>query len=216
MTLFTLVWLSAYFIINIWVFVWRYLKLGDLIDIEENSLELMEESRMPLRRACFFPLISSNSPFFSRETLNLESLNLHKIRRVTQVTAGLSILSMIASTSPFIGLFGTVVEILQAFYQLGGSKVSFDIIAPIISKALVATAFGILTAIPAYTFFIILKRRAFILISYLDMQINLILSLPMKPTQPPINASNPSGVMGAVSPTHIAYSSHSNNVFSPQ
>ena len=53
---------------------------------------------------------------------------------------------------------------------------SFDIIAPIISKALIATAFGILTAIPAYSFYIILRRKVYQISSFLDMQVNFVVS----------------------------------------
>ena len=86
-------------------------------------------------------------------------------------------LAVVASTSPFIGLFGTVVEILDAFSKLGeGARATLDVIAPVISKALVATATGILTAIPAYSFHLLLKRSAFELATILQMQIEMIVA----------------------------------------
>ena len=54
------------------------------------------------------------------------------------------------------------------------SKATLDVIAPIISKALIATAAGILTAIPAYTFNLFLKRKVFELNTYLQLQVNLL------------------------------------------
>lgn len=59
-------------------------------------------------------------------------------------------LSSIASASPFIGLFGTVWGIMQAFIQIGIEKsASLPVVAPAIGEALIATAFGLVAAIPA-------------------------------------------------------------------
>jgi len=63
---------------------------------------------------------------------------------------GLSGLATIGSTSPFIGLFGTVVGILNAFQQIATQKTAgIGAIAGGISEALVTTAFGLVVAIPA-------------------------------------------------------------------
>jgi biopolymer transport protein TolQ len=59
-------------------------------------------------------------------------------------------LSSIASSSPFIGLFGTVWGIMIAFQRIGAEKsASLPVVAPAIGEALVATAFGLFAAIPA-------------------------------------------------------------------
>jgi biopolymer transport protein ExbB/TolQ len=63
---------------------------------------------------------------------------------------GLSVLATIGSTAPFVGLFGTVVGILNAFQQIATQKTSgIGAVAGGISEALVTTAFGLLVAIPA-------------------------------------------------------------------
>ena len=63
---------------------------------------------------------------------------------------GLGGLATIGSTAPFIGLFGTVVGILNAFQQIALQKTSgIGAVAGGISEALVTTAFGLLVAIPA-------------------------------------------------------------------
>lgn len=163
-------WLSIYFIINIWIFIWRTIKLNDTLNTERDTLELIITSHTPMPKSTFFKL-------FDSQELNTNLFSVYKLQAISQATIGLSMLSIISSTAPFIGLFGTVVEILEAFYHLGGEgKVSFDIIAPIISKALIATAFGILTAIPAYSFYIILRRKVYQISSFLDMQIHFVLS----------------------------------------
>jgi biopolymer transport protein TolQ len=59
-------------------------------------------------------------------------------------------LSSIAAASPFIGLFGTVWGIMDAFLRIGLEKsASLPVVAPAIGEALIATAFGLVAAIPA-------------------------------------------------------------------
>jgi biopolymer transport protein TolQ len=63
---------------------------------------------------------------------------------------GLSFLATLGSTTPFIGLFGTVWGIMTTFRDLGEAKnPSMAVVAPGISSALIATAAGLAVAIPA-------------------------------------------------------------------
>lgn len=172
-TALVLCWLSFYFILTIWIFVYRYFTVGGYIDREQTSLESLLLGQSDL------PRISLLSGCVKRRNrISREILEVCRQKALQEATLGLTMLAIIASTAPFIGLFGTVVEILEAFYKLGegGSRASLDVIAPIISKALIATAAGILTAIPAYSFHLFLKRKAFTLSSYLQMQIELLIS----------------------------------------
>jgi biopolymer transport protein ExbB/biopolymer transport protein TolQ len=67
---------------------------------------------------------------------------------------GLGGLATIGATAPFVGLFGTVVGILNAFQQIATQKsAGIGAIAGGISEALVTTAFGLLVAIPAVMLF---------------------------------------------------------------
>lgn len=65
----------------------------------------------------------------------------------------LSLLASIGSVSPFIGLFGTVWGIINAFSGLAKGGGSIDAVAPGIAEALVTTAVGLATAIPAVWFY---------------------------------------------------------------
>lgn len=65
----------------------------------------------------------------------------------------LSTLASISSAAPFIGLFGTVWGIINSFTGLAGGGATLDAVAPGIAEALVATAVGLLAAIPAMWFF---------------------------------------------------------------
>ncbi|HLF96037.1 MAG TPA: MotA/TolQ/ExbB proton channel family protein [Methylococcaceae bacterium] len=72
--------------------------------------------------------------------------------------SGLSVLASIGSTSPFVGLFGTVWGIMHALQDISkAGSASLDVVAGPIGEALIATAIGIAAAIPAvlaYNFFL--------------------------------------------------------------
>lgn len=69
-------------------------------------------------------------------------------------------LATIGSTSPFVGLFGTVWGIMHALQDIGKSgSASLDVVAGPIGEALIATAIGILTALPAVLFYNFYLRR---------------------------------------------------------
>jgi biopolymer transport protein TolQ len=78
-----------------------------------------------------------------------------------RVSALLAILSTIGSAGPFLGLFGTVWGILDAFLRIGREKsASLPVVAPAIGEALIATAVGLFAAIPAVVLFNVLSKRA--------------------------------------------------------
>ena len=68
---------------------------------------------------------------------------------VAELESGLSTLATIASAAPFIGLFGTVWGIMLAFGNVSDTASVLQTVAPHIAEALVATAVGLLAAIPA-------------------------------------------------------------------
>ncbi len=65
----------------------------------------------------------------------------------------LSTLASIGSVTPFVGLFGTVWGIIGSFTGLAGGGATLDAVAPGIAEALVATAVGLVAAIPAVWFY---------------------------------------------------------------
>jgi biopolymer transport protein TolQ len=71
-------------------------------------------------------------------------------REMDRLETNLAFLATVGSTSPYIGLFGTVWGIMQAFQALGNvEQATLALVAPGISEALVATAIGLFAAIPA-------------------------------------------------------------------
>lgn len=71
-------------------------------------------------------------------------------REMDRLEVNLTFLATVGSTSPYVGLFGTVWGIMHAFHALGNVKqATLALVAPGISEALVATAIGLFAAIPA-------------------------------------------------------------------
>ncbi len=72
-------------------------------------------------------------------------------RETGRLEDGLGSLAIVATASPFIGLFGTVWGIMNAFQSIAIQKnTSLAVVAPSIAEALFATAMGLIAAIPAY------------------------------------------------------------------
>ena len=173
-TIIVLLLLSSYFISTFWVFFYRYSLIKRRIAIETSSLKSLY-----LGKSYTVSTASLLYTYLSRVDIpNSAILNAASSDAIRSSTKGLTLLSIIASTSPFIGLFGTVVGILETFSTLGSQKsASLSVVAPAISEALIATAAGILVATFAYSFHLILKRKAYELSSLLKSQSDVVLSL---------------------------------------
>ncbi len=71
-------------------------------------------------------------------------------REIDKLESNLSFLATVGSTSPYVGLFGTVWGIMNSFQSLSGMHtVTITTVAPGIAEALIATAMGLFAAIPA-------------------------------------------------------------------
>ena len=71
-------------------------------------------------------------------------------REIEQLENNLPFLATVGSVSPYVGLFGTVWGIMESFRALAGvQQATLAMVAPGISEALIATAMGLLAAIPA-------------------------------------------------------------------
>ena len=78
------------------------------------------------------------------------AMRVAQMREVDRLEQSLATLATIGSTSPYVGLFGTVIGIMNTFRQLAGQQTTtLAAVAPGISEALVATAMGLFAAIPA-------------------------------------------------------------------
>ncbi|MDU9717634.1 MotA/TolQ/ExbB proton channel family protein [Helicobacter pylori] len=175
-TTLVLVWISLYLVMTLWVFLYKSIVLKIELKREMQSLSNILNGVQDAPEHFMFNMFNKKRNDETKRYSN-ELLQAWKHQVLKQSTTGLVVLSIISSTAPFIGLFGTVVEILEAFNNLGAlGQASFGVIAPIISKALIATAAGILAAIPAYSFYLILKRKVYDLSVYVQMQVDILSS----------------------------------------
>ncbi|MEQ1484162.1 MotA/TolQ/ExbB proton channel family protein [Methyloglobulus sp.] len=123
---------------------------GPQARIARQGLEWMTESRQHTRKSLKFRGTPSD--------LLEHALLVQMQKEERSMESGLTVLASIGSTSPFVGLFGTVLGIMQAMHDITASgSTSLDVVAGPIGDALVATAIGIAVAVPAvlaYNFFL--------------------------------------------------------------
>ncbi|MGP1485255.1 MAG: MotA/TolQ/ExbB proton channel family protein [Campylobacter sp.] len=170
-TIFVLFWLSSYFIVSFTILFSRMVELNIWQKKEQIALESLLMGSSGIGSESVLKRCSTGK--ISKEKLSVCVSIAEK-----NATSGITWLSIVASTSPFIGLFGTVVSILETFSQLGqgGANSSLSVIAPAISEALVATGAGIFVAIPAYTFSLLIKRKAYELMSVIRREIDIMVA----------------------------------------
>lgn len=113
-----------------------------------------------------------------------------------RATTLMATLGSIAAASPFIGLFGTVYGIMDAFIRIGQEKsASLPVVAPAIGEALVATAIGLAAAIPAVVFYNAIDKQISELIdqiesSVADWALLLLVRSPSEAPAPPARATS--------------------------
>jgi biopolymer transport protein TolQ len=82
------------------------------------------------------------------------SMRVAQLKEIDRLEQSLSTLATVGSTSPYVGLFGTVWGIMSAFASLGNAQqATLAMVAPGISEALITTAIGLFAAIPAVVAF---------------------------------------------------------------
>jgi len=162
-------WLAIYLFFVFFVFFYKYFSLNSWIKNEEEAFKSIVMSDI-------FPISSSLKECIEKSE-RVNSLTFDACIQAARKKAnkGITFLSIVASTAPFIGLFGTVIGILTAFNGMK-SVTTLNMIAPSIADALIATAVGIIVAIPAYSFHQILSAKVENLISTLKMQRDMYLS----------------------------------------
>lgn len=119
------------------------------------------------------PAVSTDSSDFSSRMDTTEIVGRALRRATTQETHRLekylTFLATTGSTAPFIGLFGTVWGIMDAFHGIGQTgSASLAVVAPGISEALIATAIGLAAAIPAVMGYNHFLNKVNILIGEMD------------------------------------------------
>jgi len=162
-------WLFIYLFFVFFVFFYKYFQLSSWIKKEEDVFNTLMINNV-------FPTNASLKNCIEKAShINSFAFDACIEAAKKKANNGLVFLSIVASTAPFIGLFGTVIGILSAFNGMQ-SVTTINMIAPAIADALIATAVGIIVAVPAYSFHQILSKKVEDLISTLKMQKDMYLS----------------------------------------
>jgi biopolymer transport protein TolQ len=116
---------------------------------------------------------AAGNPATKPTVKSLEALSRALVRaatvEVTRLERRVSFLATTASVTPFVGLFGTVWGIMNAFEQIGRmGSANLAVVAPGISEALITTAAGLAAAIPAAVFYNFYTTRIKVLSSMMD------------------------------------------------
>ena len=134
--------------------------LPEILQKSKGSLTILSNQVM-------HSLSLGEDPFLEENKISdMLKQTLEEVRHQQQVylEKGLAVLASIGSTAPFIGLFGTVWGIMNALKSISETGSSgLDVVAGPIGEALIATALGIATAIPAvlaYNYFLRESRLA--------------------------------------------------------
>ena len=128
---------------------WEGEKIEDLyLSLKEKDINDLEPSELILV-SVYDSLMNKNESLNKVESTE-RLLRVIVNREEERLSKNLSLLATISSSSPYIGLLGTVIGIINAFQGLSTTaQLTLSSVAPGISEALVATAVGLLAAIPA-------------------------------------------------------------------
>lgn len=174
------------------VFKWRELSsaLQDseaFLDVyHEGSMDAAYEAARSLERSALAEIyvtgyseLNRMTRYHGKTASPLEEGQVHALsrhidwaasREALRFERGLPFLATTGSATPFIGLFGTVVGIITSFEAIGrAGTASLSVVAPGIAEALIATAAGLLTAIPATIFYNVFVGQLRTLTSAIDL-----------------------------------------------
>ncbi len=125
------------------------------------SIMIQKNRELPAGENASAEIEGLHRKFASLQSVELveRSYRAYWIQRKSELDRGLTVLASLSSTAPFIGLFGTVLGIIEAFGALSQNQNNTASVMASISEALVATAVGLFVAIPASVGFNVFQRR---------------------------------------------------------
>jgi len=130
--------------------------LAEAVDACDGKRDAIAQQMLSTAREAELSAGIVDDGFKERVALRLERVEAAMTR---QISRGTGILATIGATAPFVGLFGTVWGIMNAFIGISESHTTnLAVVAPGIAEALLATAFGLVAAIPAVVIYNHLAR----------------------------------------------------------
>src|SRR5450755_1945710 len=134
----------------------RFLKVGD-----RRGAEQMLQSNKSLEAQIILPVLSwlDGGPDSVSEALDASLM-----KKRNELERGLTWLGTLGNNAPFLGLFGTVIGVIQAFHMLGssgagGNQAAMGNVIVAISEALIATGVGLIVALPAVVGYNLTQKR---------------------------------------------------------
>ncbi len=135
-----------------------------------RELYIFQEMAKEERKKLGEPPLSGGESITPRDLKGIRlALNKAINREVERLSRRLEFLATTGSTTPFIGLFGTVWGIMHSFRSIGlQGTASIGGVAPGVAEALIATAAGLVAAIPAVIFFNYFNNKIVLFTSVMD------------------------------------------------
>jgi biopolymer transport protein ExbB/TolQ len=145
----------------------------------QDAVNFCSRYRQPLAVACAAVVAKPGNRSARERALR------HAVHdQVHRLEAYIPALATIASTAPFIGLFGTVIGVIRAFQAIATTRgAGPDVVAAGISEALVSTAAGIFVAVPALAAYNYFVRRLHRLVAEIDLAAYDVLELVSPPAE---------------------------------
>ncbi|MCX7792942.1 MAG: protein TolQ [Thermodesulfovibrionales bacterium] len=138
-------------------FIKAFMKKGEPLQLFQLSRKLRVSPIAGVFRNVF------NEEGYASKTELERNIKRYEALEIARLEQYLNFLATAGSTSPFIGLFGTVWGIMHSFMGIGAQgSASLAVVAPGIAEALIATALGLLVAIPAviaYNYYLSMARK---------------------------------------------------------
>lgn len=138
-------------IISWTIMIYKWVQLSSLKKRNNVFLERFIDGESDSTLNSFAKINESlNAKVFMLSKQSLSVSKAYLTKEMSYLEKGFSILASVGSTAPFIGLFGTIWGIINAFRSIGLSdSTSISVVAPGISEALITTAAGIFVAVIA-------------------------------------------------------------------
>ncbi|BDU58803.1 biopolymer transporter ExbB [Limnohabitans sp. MORI2] len=155
----------------------RWETLSDATHAQDSDLAKLSHAGMSICHEC------THGQYGTEELYTLVSAGLgQEIKQLTRERESwLGVLASVSSIAPFVGLFGTVWGIMHALVVIGETgQATIAVVAGPIGEALIATAIGIATAVPALIFYNVLMRNTRLHVTQLEAFAERFLRLALK------------------------------------
>jgi len=160
---------------------------------KQAAIATLSKSRHPVAVTCLTSMLGVIKPNMNNDKLREEVSRVGN-KQINSLNSGLWSLELISTVSPLIGLFGTVLGMINAFkaMQVAGSQVDPSILSGGIWQALLTTAAGLAVAIPVVMVFKWLERTVNHVGEEMEDSVTQLFTSPSQNTEPSLKNNNSS------------------------